>query len=771
MSREQVELIEQLLDRMTLEEKMAQLAGVSIRVLLDDDLRLSKARMCEHLSQGIGQITLSAGATTLPPEKTAENANAVQRFLKEDTRLGIPAIFNDECVAGFMGMGATHFPQAIGMGAAFDPELTHRMADVIRRQARAAGSHLMYSPVLDVGVDPRWGRIEETWGEDPYLVSRIAVAFVMGLHGARLQDGVVATLKHFAGYSASEGGRNCAPVHMGRRELREIFLLPFEAAVKEAGAESVMAAYHDIDGIPCAGSKYLLTDILRSEWGFEGIVIADWGAVEMLHRFHHLASDLTEAGKQALLAGLDVETPEGVCYPRLVESIQHGDLPEEAADRAVRRHLRVKILFGLFDDPYVSVEEAGKAFDTPEQRALALEAARHSMTLLKNDGNLLPLDTDLKTIAVIGPNAADTRALLGDYSYSVYRRMEGDAVKIVSILDGIRSKVRPETQVFHALGCDVMGNSTEGFDKAVKAAKGSDVVIAVLGGRSALHEGGTSGENLDRAELHLPGVQEALLKALHGAGKPIVLVLTNGRPLAIEWAAQHVPAILEAWLPGEEGGDAVADVLFGDVNPGGKLPVSLLRTAGQAPTPYHVRTSSFADWAKYVFTDRSPVYPFGHGLSYTEFAYRDLDITPQKVTDEEEVRISCTVENIGDRCGNEVVQLYLRDSVASVARPKKELKGFQRISLKPGKEKRLVFRLPVELLAFHDAEMRLIVEAGTFEVMAGSSSEDIRLEGSFEVMSKREIGERRRFRTECALGYNGRKSHYPQQLARRTSRQ
>jgi len=751
VSTQQAARIDALMGEMTLEEKIAQLTGVKLGVLVEEDGTLSDAKLVEHLSSGIGQITLSGGATTLPPEETAENANAVQRFLKENTRLGIPAIVNDECLAGFVSMGATHFPQAIGMGAAWNPALTTRMAEVIRRQARAVGSTLMYSPVFDVGVDPRWGRTEETWGEDPYLVSRIGVAFVRGLHGDDLRAGVVATLKHFAGYSAPEGGRNLAPARMGPRELREVFLLPFEAAVKEAGAQSVMAAYHDIDGVPCAANRELLTDILRGEWGFKGMVIADWGVVEMLQSAHHVADDLTDAGRQALAAGLDIETPGNVCYSRLTNAVRRGEFSEEIVDRAVQRHLRIKMLLGLFDDPFVTAAEAGRVFDLPEHRAVALDAARASMTLLKNEGHLLPLDKSIKSIAVVGPNADSTRALLGDYSYSVYSELDQDAVKIVSVLEGIRNKLSADTEVHYATGCDVMDTSTDGFSEAIRTAEKADVVIAVVGGRSALHRGGTSGENIDRAELTLPGVQVDLLKALHKTGKPLAVVLVNGRPLALEWPAKNVSAILEAWLPGEEGGTAVADVLFGDVNPGGKLPVSLLRTAGQAPTPYHVRPSSFASTAHYAFTERELRYPFGHGLSYTSFEYSALHIAPDKVIGEEDIRISCDVQNAGDRVGDEVVQLYIRDPMASVGRPRKELKGFHRITLDPGEKKRLTFALPIDMLAFYDREMALVAEPGAFEVTIGSSSRDIRLEGDFELAEKRDVGNRRRFRTDVTV--------------------
>jgi len=751
LTSDQQARIEELLEEMTLEEKMAEITGVHIDSLLEDG-QLLGVKMKEHLCNGIGQISLSGGATELPPEVTAENANAIQRFLVEDTRLGIPAIVHDICLSGFTCMGATHFPQAIGMAATWSPELSRRMNAIMSQQARAAGSHLTHSPVLEVAWDPRWGRTEETLGEDPYLVSRMGTACVQGLQGDDLRQGMIATPKHFAGHSFSEGGRNCAPVHIGPREFREVFLFPFEVAIKEGGAQSVMVAYHEIDGIPCASSGELLTNILRDEWGFEGTVVADWGVVSMLYNFHFTAADPTEAGKQALAAGLDIEVPTAVCYTEgLIAAIRRGEFPEQIVDRSVRRNLRLKFLLGLFDDPYVSAAEVNRVFDMPEHRAVALEAARRSITLLKNEGNLLPLDNSIKSIAVVGPNADDTHALLGDYSYTIFKGLEGDGVKIVSILEGIKNSVSPQTEVRYALGCDVMDRSTEGFDDAMGAAAACDVVIAVVGGRSGMHKDATSGENLDRAELDLPGVQKELLKALHETGKPIVAVLVNGRPLTIEWMAENIPAIVEAWLPGEEGGNAVADVLFGDYNPGGKLPVSLLRTVGQAPITYNRRISSSAKFGHYVETPWEPLYPFGYGLSYTEFEYSGLEVTPEQVQYEEEIQISCEVENVGERTGDEVVQLYIHDLLATVTRPCKELKGFQRITLDPGEKRKLTFVLPVELLSYHDKDMNLVVEPGEFEVMIGASSEDIRLEGKFELQQQHDVGSRSRFCTEVTV--------------------
>lgn len=740
--------VEELISRMTLEEKIAQLGSIPIGELMENGkFSVEKAR--ERLKNGIGQITRIAGWSRLEPKEAAELANAVQRFLLENTRLKIPAIVHEECLTGFMANKATTFPQAIGLASTWEPELIERMTTVIRQQMRAVGAHQGLSPVLDVVRDPRWGRTEETYGEDHYLVACMGVAYIRGLQGDDLREGVVATAKHFAAHGFPEGGRNLAPVHLGPRELREVFLFPFEMAVKVAGVKSIMNAYHDVDGVPCAASKKLLTDILRGEWGFDGIVVSDYGAIDMLRTVHHVAADKTEAAIKALIAGIDVELPGVNCYGEpLLRAVREGFISEAVIDEAVRRVLRVKEMLGLFDNPYVDPEKAPAVFDTPEQRALALEIARKSIVLLKNDG-LLPLRKDLKSIAVIGPNAASTRNLLGDYTFTAHLSLERDAVPVVSILDGIKSKVSEGTVVRYAKGCDVTGDSKEGFAEAVEAARNSDVAVVVVGGKSGLSPSDTSGEHRDRAELGLPGVQEELVEAICETGTPVVVVLVNGRPFSIEWIAERVGAIVEAWLPGEEGGNAVADVLFGDYNPGGKLPITFPRTVGQIPINYNRKPVSFRD---YVFTKGSPLFPFGHGLSYTRFEYSDLKVEPERIGVAGEVSISFKIKNVGDREGDEVVQLYVRDPVASVTRPIKELKGFKRLTLKPGEEKKVTFKLHADVLAFYDEDEKLIVEPGVIEVMVGSSSEDIRLKGSFEIVgTKREVTSMRRFFSEVIV--------------------
>ncbi len=724
--------VEDLVRRMTLREKLAQLGSIPVTELLaDGKLSVKKARRL--LRNGIGQIARVAGNRTfeLEPNEAAEICNSIQKLLLEKTRSKIPAIVHEECLSGFMAKGATTFPQAIGLASTWDPELIQNMTSVIRKQMRATGAHQGLSPVLDVARDPRWGRTEETLGEDPYLVACMGTAYIKGLQGDGAGSEMIATPKHFAAHGFGEGGRNCASVHVPLREFREVFLFPFEAAIKEAKARSLMNAYHEIDGIPCAASRDLLTGILRQEWGFEGFVVSDYGSIKMLETLHNVAADEKEAAVQALEAGIDVELPNVMCYGKpLLQAVKEGLISEATLNEAVSRVLRAKFLLGIFKNPYVDADKAAELFDTSDDRALALQAARESIVLLKNDG-ILPFNKDVDSIAVIGPNADNTRNLLGDYSYTAHLSRESDAVPIVSILAGIKRKVSRETKVYYVKGCDVTGTSTEGFEDAVEATAKSDVVVAVVGERSGLSTSDVSGEGRDRTSLKLPGVQEEIVRTLCKTGKPVIAVLVNGRPLNLSWIVENCSAIVESWFPGEEGGTAVAEVLFGDYNPGGKLPISFPFNVGQVPLHYSRKPSSFRD---YVFTKTQPLFPFGHGLSYTKFEYGSLSITPGKVGPTGVVMISFGVENIGDRAGDEVVQLYIRDPVASVSGLVKELKGFNRMRLKPEEKRTVRFRLSMDQLAFYDRYMRLVVEPGIFEVMVGASSEDIRLKGSFEVV-------------------------------------
>ena len=742
--------VEELLSRMNLEEEVAQLGTVEIRQLVDENNRFSLDRARELLRNGIGQITRVSGGLEVGPREAARLANEIQRFLVEKTRLGIPAIIHEECLSGFMAKTATTFPQAIGLASTWNPKLVVEVADLIRRQMRMVGAHQGLAPLLDVARDPRWGRVEETFGEDPYLVAAIGVAYIRGLQGEDLKSGVIATPKHFAGYSFSEGGRNLAPVHVGPREFREVFLYPFEAAVKLARAYSLMNAYHEVDGVPCAASRELLTDILRGEWGFEGFVVSDYWSISMLYTFHFTARNAKEAAIQALTAGVDVELPNAACYGEpLREAVEEGLIPESVVDEAVRRVLRAKLLLGLFENPYVDVYKVPESHDDEEGRRLALQAARESIVLLKNDG-ILPLNPqEVKSIAVVGPNAASTRNLIGNYGYTAHLGLPYDAVRIVSILEGLKSRAGGSVEIRYAKGCSIKDDDRSGFEEAVEAAKRSDVVIAVMGERSGFGEDDVSGEGKDRASLTLPGVQGELLDVLLETGKPLILVLVNGRPLALESYVERCAAIIEAWYPGEEGGNAVADVIFGFYNPSGRLPVSFPRTVGQIPVYYNRRHSSMGS---YVFTNSKPLFPFGYGLSYTEFKYRDLRVKPDEVGPGGEVEISFILENVGSRKGAEVCQLYVRDVVASVTRPVKELKGFAKVQLAPGERAEVTFRLPLELLAFYDRHMRLVVEPGEFEVMVGASSEDIKLKGNFRVVGKTLVlGSRRAFLSSVSI--------------------
>jgi len=748
--------VQNLLSKMNLEEKIAQLGSIYARNLIVDG-KFSKEKAKLLLKNGIGQITRLAGDKNMDLEKAAEISNEIQKFLIEETRLGIPAIIHEECLSGFMAKSTTTFPQAIGMASTFEPELIEKVSSVIRKEMRMVGVHQGLAPVLDIPRDPRWGRTEETFGEDPYLVSRMATSYVKGLQGENIKEGIIATVKHFTAYGISEGGRNLGPARVSERELREIFLFPFEVAIREGGSLSLMNAYHEIDGVPCACSKFLLTKILKEEWGFKGYVVSDYFAIEMLNTFHKVAKDLKESAIKALEAGIDIELPDIKCYGQpLLEAVKEGLISEEVIDNAVSRVLKVKFMLGLFDEkPYVDPKKVFTVVNSPEHRKLALDVAKRSIVLLKNDG-ILPLRKDLNKIAVIGPNSDNKLSLHGDYSYSMHvpvisEVFEGESVKYevmvetVSILEGIKNKVSSNTKVSYAMGCDLISDSKEGFKEAIEISKDADIIIAVLGENSGLFKRGLSGEGNDRKDLNLPGVQEELLKELHKLGKPLILILINGRPLSIKWAKDNIPAIIEAWYPGEEGGNAVAEVIFGDYNPSGKLPISFPKDVGQIPVYYNRKPSAFSE---YINEDSKPLFPFGHGLSYTKFEYSDLKINPEKITPTSFVDISFKIKNVGDREGEEVVQLYIHDEWASIERPVKELKGFKKVFLKPQEEKMITFRLYPEQLAFYDEFMRFIVEAGTFEIFIGSSSEDIRLTGKFEIIESKVITKHRKFKSD-----------------------
>ena len=745
--------VTKLLAQLTLDEKLAQIGSYWMYDLQTNG-ELDQKKINDKLKHGIGQITRVAGASTLDPVSAAKAANQLQKFLVENTQHAIPAIVHEECCSGAMILGGTMFPQMLGLASTFQPELAQIMTVAIRKQLRAIGAQQGLAPVLDVSRDSRWGRVEETFGEDPTLVSHFGMAYIKGLQSENLKDGVLATGKHFVGHSQSQGGLNCGPVHLGMRDVYDIFLMPFQAAIRDAKLASMMNAYPELDGEVVAASHRILTDLLRGELGFDGIVVSDYEAVLMIHNFHNLAADKSIAGSLALTAGIDVELPTIACYgDALRAALEAGDLNLEVLDLSVSRHLQKKIELGLFENPYVDEGRVLEVFETPENRKLAREIATQSMVLLKNDG-LLPLNKAIGVLAVIGPNADNGRSQLGDYSYAAtlqlmkFQAPEGsnfvnvDAekiaqhdVEVVTVLEGIKEIVSSGTKILYAKGCENLGGDTSGFEEAINTAKQADAVILVLGDSSGLVPSCTTGETRDSADLKLPGVQEELVKAIIATGKPVVVVLVNGRPYAIPWLSENANAILEAWLPGEEGGPAVADILFGEENPGGKLPISFPRSVGQVPIFYNSKPSGMrSNWyVDYVSEKVTPLYSFGHGLSYTKFEYSEMSLDQNQVKAGEVVNISLKVRNVGEVAGDEVIQLYIRDEYASMPRPVKELKGYQRINLMPNEEQMLTFHLPVDQLAFYDADLKLCVEGGRIIVMVGSSSEDIRLHGEFEI--------------------------------------
>jgi beta-glucosidase len=750
------ERVHDLLARMTLVEKLAQLGSHWVYELQDEQ-GFSASKAEPLIGHSIGQITRIGGGSTFGPQDSAKMANTIQAYLVNHTRLGIPAIVHEECCNGYLALGATCFPQIIGLASTWQPELAEQMTSVIRTQMRAVGAHQGLSPVLDVARDQRWGRVEETFGEDPLLAAQMGMAYVRGLQGSDLRAGVIATGKHFVGHGISEAGLNCTPVHVGPRELRDVFLMPFEAVIREANLASIMNAYSELDGVVVASSRAIMTDLLRGELGFSGLVVSDYQAISMLHDYHRVAADPAEAARLALNAGIDVELPTTDCFGLpLLEAVQAGSIAESLIDTSVARILQKKFELGLFEQPYVDVDHVLEVYETAEQRQLAQHIAVQSMVLLKNDGNVLPLAKTLNSIAVIGPNAHEPRHLLGDYSHPAHIETLLDkdpglatllkcdvhsngivtgSVQVPTVLEAIRQKVSSETRVLFAPGCAVNNTDRSGFEQARQIARAADAVILVVGDKAGLTLDCTSGETRDRAELGLPGVQQELVETIVALGKPTIVVLVNGRPLAIPWVTENVPAIVEAWLPGEAGGAAIADVLFGDVNPGGKLPMTFPRAVGQLPIFYsHKPSGGRSHWhGDYVSLPTTPLLPFGHGLSYTQFEYTDLKINPPQVEADRQVTISLSIKNIGARAGDEVVQLYIRDEVASVPRPVKELKGFKRIHLNSDETRKVVFDVPIDQLAFHDETLRLVIEPGTIQVMIGSSSEDIRLFGSFEI--------------------------------------
>ena len=706
--------VKNLLSQMTLEEKVGQLGANPLENIIDDG-RFSVRKLKKIIMDlGIGALNNIRKDSRL----NFEVVRQVQRYLKEETRLGIPAIITGEGVHGYMSEGATIFPHGLGLASTWNTELVGKMSSVVAKEARAVGVNQILSPVLDLSREPRWGRCQETYGEDSYLTSRMGVAYIKGLQGegpAIDREHCAATPKHLAAHGTPESGINIAPVHTGIRELRTEYLPPFKAAVCEAKTASIANCYSEIDGVPCASSKELLTDILRKEWGFKGYVYSDWSSISMLYSVHRTANSLEEAGKQALEAGLDLEALSPSAYgKRLLNLVKQGKVSIKIIDQAVSRILRLKFLLGLFENPYPDPELAQTIWNCAEHKELALQTAREAIILLKNEGNILPLPKTISSIAVIGPNA--DKAQVGGYSVP----KEG----MTTVLQGIKKKVSAGTQVHYREGCGIFELSTEGIPEAVEAARKADAVVLVLGESNQV-----CNEGVDQNDLRLPGVQLDLVKAIVETGKPVAAVLYNGRPLDISYLAENVPAILEAWYPGENGGAAVADILFGDINPSGKLPVSLPRSTGHIPVyynhkpsgrgHYHVPGSPGKPGRDYVFAPPTPLFEFGYGLSYTIFNYSNLRVSSAKISPSGQVKVSVEITNTGKRSGAEVVQVYLRDIVSSVTTPVKALKRFQKIDLEPGEKKKVQFTLLPSDLELLNRQMKMVVEPGVFEVMVG----------------------------------------------------
>jgi beta-glucosidase len=738
--------ITDLLSQMTLEEKTCQTATLyGYNRVLKDELPTADwknqvwkdgiANIDEHLN-GWGAGSKSIYATDL--EKHVWAMNEVQRFFIEDTRLGIPVDFTNEGLRGVAAPVATSFPSESGLGHTWDTELVREVGRITAREARSMGYTNIYAPTLDLTRDQRWGRVEDTYGEDPYLASKLGVEMVKGLQENYT---VAATAKHFAVYSVGKGAREGqarTDPQVSPREVESILLPPFIAAIKEGGVLGVMSSYNDYDSIPVTGSDFWLTQRLRKDFGFKGYVVSDSAAVEYLYNKHAVAADMKDAVRQSILAGLNVKTnftrPEDFILP-LRELVKEGKVPIKTLDDRVRDVLRVKFLVGLFDHPYIEDANKAKAIvNSAAHQAVALRAARESIVLLKNDKNVLPLSKQVKSIAVIGPNADDQT--LSHYRYGP------SAVSSVTVRQGIQNLLGSSVKVNYAKGCEVVNEhwpETEvlpepltdvekhQIDQAVEAVKNSEVAVVVLG-----DSGRTVGESASRTSLDLPGRQLDLVQAVYAVGNPVVVVLLNGRPLSINWVNKYVPGIIEGWFPGAQGGTAIAEVLFGDYDPGGKLTMTFPKTAGQIP--FNFPTKPNAQWEGERSRVNGALYYFGHGLSYTTFTYSNLKISPTRQTVSGSVNVTLDVKNTGTREGVEIVQLYTHDLVSSVTTYEKNLRGFVRVSLKPGESKPVAFTLAPPDLSLWNKEMKFVVEPGMFQVMVGASSEDIRLKGEFEIV-------------------------------------
>jgi beta-glucosidase len=699
--------VDSLLALMTLEEKVGQLTlftsdydvtGPTMRASYLQDLKAGK----------VGAIFNAVGA---------EYTRKLQEMAVKETRLGIPLLFGYDVIHGHR----TIFPIPLGEAASWDLQAMETSARVAAAEAAAEGLHWTFAPMCDISRDPRWGRVMEGAGEDPYLGSRIAEARVRGFQGERLGDvtSVLACVKHYAAYGAAQAGRDYHTVDISDRVLRDVYLPPYHAAVK-AGAATVMTSFNELDGVPASGNKYLLTNILRDEWKFDGFVVTDYTSImEMLH--HGVAEDTAAAAALSLEAGVDMDMQAGFYIDKIPALVKEGKLKEQLVDDAVRRILRKKFELGLFEDPYrySNLQREKETVMKKEFLEAARDVSRKSIVLLKNEDNILPLKKDIRRLAVIGPLADNRKEMIGAWS------AQGDWRKSVSILEGIKAKVSPATQVLYAKGCNINDDSTNGFAQAINVARQADVVILAVG-----EEAGMTGEAASRAYLNIPGVQNDLIKEIKKTGKPTVVLLSNGRPLTVGWLEENMPAILETWFLGTEAGNAIADVLFGDYNPSGKLPITFPRSVGQIPIFYSMKNTgrpmeeNNKYTSKYLDESNDPLYPFGFGLSYTTFTYGDVRLSSSTISENDSLVVSCEVKNTGKVAGEEVVQLYVRDLVGSVTRPVKELKGFSKISLQPGESKTVSFTLRKDDLAFYKRDMTFGTEPGKFTVFVGSNSRD-----------------------------------------------
>ena len=737
--------VNDLLSRMTEREKIAQISCIWQRKgdVEDASGNFDPAKASRVFPYGIGQIARPTDRVPLETNDPLQNVfrnvpqtvafvNAVQHYSMDDTRLGIPTLFHGEGLHGFMARDATSFPQAIALGSSWDPALITRVYTVVAREARARGVQLLLTPVINLGRDPRWGRIEETFGEDPYIASQMGVAEVRGLQGNTLPlgpDRVFATLKHMAAYGVPEAGTNVGPAEITQRTLLQMYLPAFHAAIKQANAQVVMASYNEIGGIPSHANRWMLTDLLRNQWGFQGVVVGDYEGVEQLMSLHHVAGSLTDATARGLHAGVDDDMPDGEAFANLPQALAQGKVTQTEIDTATRRVLRLKFLAGLFEHPYADARHAERITDDAEARAVAVKAAQESVVLLRNDGTL-PLDTHrIKTLAVIGPNAGVAR--LGGYSEV--------PAHSVSILQGIRDLVGHNVRVVYARGVKLVASGDQYTDQvvlptpaenrtliqqAVQVAKQAEEIVLAIGTRGALCREGWADNHLgDRDSLKLIDQQQQLADAMFALGKPVVVVLINGCPLAVDEIAHKANAVIEGWYLGQEGGTAMADILFGKTNPGGKLTVTIPRSVGFVPYNYDEKPSAHRG---YQFADNSPLFPFGYGLSYTSFDVGPPVLSAASIPSNGTVTVSVSVRNTGKVAGDEVVQLYLHELVTSVTEPTKVLRGFKRVSLAPGASTEVHFQLGWDDFAIWNESMQHVVEPGTFEIMAGADSVNLK---------------------------------------------